>query len=293
VKKLKAHVALFQLDGEERRRRRVEVEQLPLAWHVGIGQQLVEQAARLGVARAQQIAVEPLDEGRRGGFPVDDVGPQRLGVIGQAHGVRRAQRRRRRGIQEEPHDPAHRLVRHEDVPVPVEHHRGTRLLLAQHEPERLFHLRHLGRVQPGLAIDRRVAGGREQLVAAAQRHLQHPGEQLDHPAAGLSAAGLEEAQMARPDLGFDGQGELAHPPPLGHCLRSRPTGLGLAPRACRRALRPAFTPATIRGRRRVTNYLRGNAERFGRSATGQPAFQRVQPWFGRRRLDKSCVITAC
>src|SRR5437667_2114875 len=45
-----------------------------------------------------------------------------------------------------------------------------------------------------------------------------------------------------------------------HYLRSLPTGLGRAPRACRRALRPAFTPATIRVRRPLTNYLGGNAE---------------------------------
>jgi len=69
-----------------------------------------------------------------------------------------AERRGGRGIQEEPHDPAHRLVGHQDVPVPVEHHRRARLLLAQHQAERLLHLRHLGRVQAGLAIDRREAG---------------------------------------------------------------------------------------------------------------------------------------
>src|SRR5437868_15118118 len=57
-----AHVALPELDREKRRRRGVEVEQLPLARHVGIGQELVEEAARLGVARAQKIAMEPLDE---------------------------------------------------------------------------------------------------------------------------------------------------------------------------------------------------------------------------------------
>src|SRR5215470_11549293 len=95
-----AHVALLELDGQERRRRGVEVEQLPLLGNVRVGEQLVEQAARLGVARAQQIAVEPLDEGRRRRLPVDDVGPQRLRVIGQAHRVCRTERGGGGGTQE-------------------------------------------------------------------------------------------------------------------------------------------------------------------------------------------------
>lgn len=76
-----ADVPLPQLDGEERRRRGVEVERPPLARDVGIGEELVEQAAGLGVAGAQQVAVEPLDEGRGRRVPVDDEGPQSLRVV--------------------------------------------------------------------------------------------------------------------------------------------------------------------------------------------------------------------
>src|SRR5712691_1084481 len=55
--------AATEFDGEERGRRRVEIERPPLAGNVRIGEQLVEEAAGLVVAGAEQIAVEPLDEG--------------------------------------------------------------------------------------------------------------------------------------------------------------------------------------------------------------------------------------
>jgi hypothetical protein len=64
---------------------------------------------------------------------------------------------------------------------------------------------------------RRVARGQEHGVALAQRHVQPFGQPQQHVAAGLGAAGLQEAQMARGNLGFAGQIELAHPaalPPL-------------------------------------------------------------------------------
>src|SRR5947199_2265461 len=80
-----ASVALAKLDGEERRRRRVEVERPPLAGDVGIGQELVEEAAGLDVARAQQIAVEALDEGRRGSLRVADEGPEPGGGRRETH----------------------------------------------------------------------------------------------------------------------------------------------------------------------------------------------------------------
>jgi hypothetical protein len=63
-----------------------------------------------------------------------------------------------------------------------------------------------------------VAGRGEELVAAAQRHLEHAGQQQDHLAARLRAAGLEEAQVPRRDLGLEGQTELTHSPPLAPLL---------------------------------------------------------------------------
>src|SRR4029450_8141995 len=47
-----ARVAFLQLDREKRRGRRVEVERMPLARYVGIGQGLVGEGAGRGVDRA-------------------------------------------------------------------------------------------------------------------------------------------------------------------------------------------------------------------------------------------------
>src|SRR6267143_3396818 len=70
-----ARIATLELDGEERSRGRVDVERPPLTRNLGIGEELVEEAAGLAVAGAKQVAVEPLDERRRRGLPVDDRGP--------------------------------------------------------------------------------------------------------------------------------------------------------------------------------------------------------------------------
>ena len=145
-------------------------------------------------------------------------------MIGQAHRVGRTERRGGRGIQEEAHHLPHGFVREQDIPVSIEHHRGKRLLLTQHESERLLHLGHLGRVQPRLAIDRRIAGRGEQVVATAQGYLEHSGQEQNHLAARLRAAGLEKAQVPRRDLRLERQAELAHPPPLAPLLEEAADG---------------------------------------------------------------------
>src|SRR2546421_11846288 len=62
-----ASVALAKLDGEERCRRRVEVERPPLAGGGGRGQGRVEGGGGLDGAPAARIAVEGPDERPRGG----------------------------------------------------------------------------------------------------------------------------------------------------------------------------------------------------------------------------------
>jgi hypothetical protein len=98
--------------------------------------------------------------------------------------------------------------------VAVDHEAGVGLLLAQDEVERAPDIRHLRRIERGLAIDGSVAGRGEQVVAASRRHLEDPGQQEHHVAARLGASGLDEAEMPRGDLGVDGQAELAQAPPF-------------------------------------------------------------------------------
>ena len=136
--------------------------------------------------------------------------------------------------------------------MPVEHHRGKRLLLAKHEAEGLLHLRHLGRVQPGLAVDRRIAGRGEEIVAATQGHLEYAGQQQDHLAAWLRAAGLEKAQVPRGDLSVEGKAELAHAPSLTPLLDQPADGIGsrvaeMAPRALAVAHARQYTWAAVGG----------------------------------------------
>src|SRR5205809_7863864 len=70
-----ASVALAKLDGEERRRRRVEVERPPLAGDVGVGQERVGDGAGLDAARARQSAGEPPGGARPGRRPGGGEGP--------------------------------------------------------------------------------------------------------------------------------------------------------------------------------------------------------------------------
>jgi len=97
------------------------------------------------------------------------------------------------------------------VPGAVHDDGRVRLLALEDEREDAAHVDQLGRVQPALGIGGRVAGGQQHGVAVAERHLERAGQQVHHLAAGLGAAGLEEAEVARGDLGLGGERELAHP----------------------------------------------------------------------------------
>ena len=154
-----------ELDRQDRRGRGVEIEPAPLARHVGTGQELLQQRARLGVAEAADgIAVQPLDQRGRRRLPVHDRGPEGVGMEHQPHGVRGAQRGHRRGVDEVGLHARGALVDLQDVPVAVEHQRRVRLLLVQDEVERPAYLGHRRRLEIRAAVDGRVAGGDEQVV---------------------------------------------------------------------------------------------------------------------------------
>ena len=137
------------------------------------------------------------------------------------------------------------------VPAAVDHDGRVRLVAAQDEVERLAHRPHLGVVERPLAVHRRVAGGQQQLVALAQRHLELLGQVQHHLAAGLGAAGLDEAHVPGRDAGVERQVELAA---AGGAGASRAAA---CPRAggCRATSVMAATVA-LRGRRR--DYLGGS-----------------------------------
>jgi hypothetical protein len=227
--------------------------------HVGIGQQLLEQADRLGIARAaQEVAMQPLDERGRGRLPVDDIGPHAARVTEEAHGIGRPQRGRLGGIEKEADQPLRALVGEQDIPAAVHHESGVRLLLAQHEVQRPPDLRHLGRVEGPLAIHGGEACGEEQLVAGPRRNFEDARQQQEHLAARLRAARLDEGKMSRRHLGLDGEGELAH------ALTLAPLAEQPSQRAARaQAIHPQSVPGprhagSLHRAVNVGHYLRGN-----------------------------------
>ena len=94
-------------------------------------------------------------------------------------------------------------------------------MAAQDEVERLAHRGHVGVVERALAVDGRVAGGEQQVVALTQRDLELLGQVQDHLAAGLRAAGLDEADVPGRDAGVEREVELAAPPPLAPVAQQR------------------------------------------------------------------------
>ena len=84
-----------------------------------------------------------------------------------------------------------------------------------------------------LAVGGRVAGGEQQVVAVAQRDLELLGEVDDHLAAGLRAAGLDEAQVTSGHAGLQGEIELAEAPAAAPVLQQRPERDGIGDRGHR------------------------------------------------------------
>ena len=68
-----------------------------------------------------------------------------------------------------------------------------------------------GGVEPGLAIERRVARGQQHLVALAQRNVERARERQHHLAARVRAPALHEADVPGRDARLGRERELAHP----------------------------------------------------------------------------------
>ena len=97
----------------------------------------------------------------------------------------------------------------DERPAAVDGDRRVGLVAVEHELDRLVDGLHLGLVERALLVDRRVAGGEQEPVALAQRHLELVGEVEDHLGARLRAAGLDEAEVAGGDAGLEREVELA------------------------------------------------------------------------------------
>ena len=137
---------------------------------------------------------------------VDGARRQRLGVKGEPQHVEGlAEQPLRNALQQRRH---HAVGRHQ-VPVPVKGQRRIRLMRLQHQVDRLPRRFQRGIVERALRKRRRKSGRDQQHVAFAQGHLQPLGQLQHHVARRRGAAGFDEAQMARRDLGIAGEIELA------------------------------------------------------------------------------------
>jgi hypothetical protein len=130
----------------------------------------------------------------------------------ETHRVGRPQGGHRLRIEEPRLHPGAALVRLQHVPVAVEHEGRIRLLLAQDEVECAPDLGQRRSVEPRRPVDGRVAGGREQIVAVAQRHVERTRQQQDHFPARLRPTRLDEAEVPRRHARLDREVELAQPP---------------------------------------------------------------------------------
>ena len=88
---------------------------------------------------------------------------------------------------------------------------GIGLVAAQHLIDRVSHGSQLRRVELSLREYRGVPGGKEQVVAISQGHLELFGEVEQHRCARARATGLDEAQMTRGDACLQPELELAEP----------------------------------------------------------------------------------
>jgi len=168
--------------------------------------QLVVQRLQHGVAGGGDLLLQPLQQVRAPLREVRDARRHALGVQAQAQHVDgRLQQLGRAAFHEQRHQ---RVVRHQ-VPVAVHGQRGEGLVALQHQVDGAARRGHRRVVERALAVHGREAGGHQQRVALAQRHVQALGQAQHHLAAGRGAAGFHVAQVTGRHLGLLRQVELA------------------------------------------------------------------------------------
>ena len=91
----------------------------------------------------------------------------------------------------------------------VDGERRARLVAAQHQLDDVARGSQRRIAERPRRVHRREAGGGEQAVALAQRHVEAVRQAQDHLAARRRAAGLEAAEVARRHVGLERQLELA------------------------------------------------------------------------------------
>jgi len=136
-------------------------------------------------------------------------------VHGNAQRIRSLEKVRRHAVEQ------HRGtgIGMHDLPSAVDHDTGKWVVRVENSLDALTHGAHVGVIQRPFPVDRRQAGGHQQLVLFAQRHIEHARQPQDHVAAGRRPARLDETDVAGRYVGLDRKVELGQPtalPPLAH-----------------------------------------------------------------------------
>ena len=188
-----------------------------------VGLQLGQQRAQLRILRDADLAPQPPQDV---GAPLRQVGDPRrhaLGMQAQAQRVDGRLQQVRGGAGRDQPDAG---VAVDELPAAIDRDRRRGLVGGEQATDDLADLAHLGILERRLGIGGRVAGGQQQLVALPQRHVEMLGELDHHVAARLGAAGLDEAEMARGDLGLQRQLHLAETPLVAPAAQQRADAQG-------------------------------------------------------------------
>ena len=169
--------------------------------------ELVEQRRQLRIVRRRDLSLEAGEQVRAPLAEVEDLRRHALGMQREPERVDRRRELLGRDALEQQRD-ARVGVQH--LPVAVDDQRRIRLVALEHVAQRGAHGVVL---RAALRIRGRVARRQQQVVGLAQRHVEPLREPHHHVPARLRAAGLDEAQVARRDVGLERQLELAEPPP--------------------------------------------------------------------------------
>ena len=164
-----------------------QVERAPARRHPGVAGERLQEPARLGVGEpAQHVAMQPLDQRRRHRLPSSPCGgesrhggswPHRVAAE-RGHslgGEQRCDQAPRGGVGVGGCSSAGQARWPDTAPAGRSMRSSARRTWAM-----------AGASERGGPVRGRMAGGDEQVVAVTQRHVEHPGQEQDHLAAGLA-----------------------------------------------------------------------------------------------------------
>ncbi|MCY1507587.1 hypothetical protein D9M68_418680 [compost metagenome] len=198
--------------------------QLALVLRRRVGAQFLQQRLQALVCREVDVAPQSREQVRTPLPEVEDARRQPPWVQAEAQHV---EWRRQQLRVDADQQGRHRCVGRQQVPLAVHRQGRVRLVGLEQLLDGLARGVQCRIGQVALGEQRRIAGRRQQTVAFAQGDFQLLGKMQQHLAAGMGAAGLDEAQVARGNLRVAGQVELAEAASLAPLAQQDTYGMGM------------------------------------------------------------------